>query len=136
MVRAIAQDAYFKVEALEQLLISKGLIKEGEAEEYKQQVINQRNDDYEKRTKEYWDKIKDGDYISYSSPTCDYNCQGQVLAKSQTSFGFITIRLITTAGPRRYFKNKVNDIFHIDRPERTGFSIINTEKWTFESPPQ
>ena len=81
--------AYFGVEALEALLVAKGIIESGEVELWSEKLDKERTKESAIGKKEFWDRMEKGDLISFRH--FHRPQEGRLAAKSEMPFGPITI---------------------------------------------
>lgn len=113
-LRVIAQEAYIKVEALEELLVSKGIIAAGEAKAYHDAIIKKRSEEFEASWRIFWDRILPGDKAEFcDSPAFD----GTILEKSPKPREFLFVEVT-----RRYFLKWHKK--HVHRVEAIGRLVI------------
>lgn len=92
-IKQIATEAYHRMQALEQLLVAKGIIEEGEAAKHYQDILTERAEQYKKLREEFWSRIDDGDHIEYFGDPRD-SWEGIVLAKSVRPWQVLTVEIV------------------------------------------
>jgi len=89
-LKQMAREAYHKVEALEGLLVAKGVIESGEAEAWIENLMKEEGERREAEQREFWNRLEDNDWIS-----C-YGQQGRLRAKSKTPWKALVITTVKT----------------------------------------
>ena len=94
-LKRMALEAYYKAEALEALLVAKGIIQTGEVEAWREEFIKKederRKQESERREielRESWDRIQKGDLIRFNYHKIK---EGTVVAKGETPWGSLTV---------------------------------------------
>lgn len=134
-IRHLATEAYLRVEALEELLVAKGIIAEGEAEQHKLAIIKEKSDRHEALLKEFWNRIEDGDGISYTLPGGTYFWRGEVLAKSSIPYQALTVRIIDR-GTSKYKAGQEYTILNVVPPDFRVRHGCDTGSGIDENPPE
>jgi hypothetical protein len=111
---AMVQVAYYKVEALEGLLVAKGIIEANEVETSEQKLLAEEGKRRQTHREEFWYSIKDGDYIYFLHTGSD--SAGEVVAKSTTHWKAITVASTVTD---RWGRKK--------KCERTMYDVVPSE---------
>lgn len=89
----VARQAYYKISALEELLIFKGIIKKEEAENHYQEVLKNKSEQRHKLCVDFWNRIEDGDHIEHCGGEKD-SWDGIVLAKSVKPWEILALEIV------------------------------------------